>query len=264
MGKLYRSACEVCGMIFTSRSSAKSAGSMRNRHRRETHGNKQVRMRVKELRLREDRLRKRAGRKKPATTEAAKDTLHEAVRLLVLCPRRREVEGSMYTTTRDHFLQLGLATHQIKRREGIDRSKNPEVRGFELVTKFVMGRFYEEAKKLLAEDPAVQFVWFAEDDCRVKPGIALSDIISACRNSSPGCVVWLGYGTRKGEPKVGAHLVSFSRGSLEAFRKDAKCRCHPTTKSFDTMLNCMWHDGLVTVPERSMAVQKRHAFKGRY
>ena len=80
-----------------------------------------------------------------------------------------------------------------------------------------------------------RYVLFVEDDCRLVSGVRLSDILSAARRARSR-IAWLGYGMRRGEPKVGAHLVCFCRAALAQFRTDAAAADPRGILAFDTLL----------------------------
>ena len=228
MAKAYVDLCPACPSQFLSRKSAKSARSMRNRHYREHHGSKQSCKQQASLRRREDRIRKQAVRHstKPVVCPNLVDPV--PAKLLILCPRRREISESLYSKTREQFLHQGFLSKQIKRRQGIDRTIHRHVKGFEVVTKYVRHSFCREAATLFRNDEALDYVLFAEDDCQLKPKVTVRDLIRVCRKAKSDAVVGLGFGVRHGEPRVGAHLVAFSRESLPVFRRMSRTLCKIT------------------------------------
>ena len=88
------------------------------------------------------------------------------------------------------------------------------------------------------EDRTLRFAWFAQDDCRFRPKVRLTDVLDAAKEAD-GRVARLGYGRRQGLPKVGARLVSFSRAALAAFRRDAREILEAGPFAFDTLVRLL-------------------------
>ena len=76
--------------------------------------------------------------------------------------------------------------------------------------------FIPKALLCLRRNPAILYVLFVEDECRMHLGIHLRHVLAAARRAR-GRAAWLGFSFRKGVPKVGAHLLCFSRASLAPF-----------------------------------------------
>ena len=72
-----------------------------------------------------------------------------------------------------------------------------------------------------------------------------------------------GFSLRKGVPKVGAHMLCFSRASLVPFPTMAATVDPFGRLAFDTLLHGMWSRGLVWSPASALAFQVRHELKGR-
>ena len=170
----------------------------------------------------------------------------------------------MFTSTRKHFIDRGVLFGDIHRRQGFDRVTCPDLKGFEVVTKYVRHRFCLEAQAAFDAQPKLSHICFAEDDCRLTPGVDAKALMEACRTAPTDKVLWVGYGLRAGQPKVGAHLVAFGRDSLPKFRAESKQACSSKIQSFDTMLHAFWKAGLVIITPQSMAHQGNHKLKGRY
>jgi hypothetical protein len=73
----------------------------------------------------------------------------------------------------------------------------------------------------------------------------------------------LAFKQRRGKPNFGAHLLAFSRCSLNVFVKDAAAKDPCGTLALDTLLRALWLEGRVWTPRKSLAVQALHALKGR-
>ena len=147
-----------------------------------------------------------------------------AARMLVLCPLRRELRLALFTGARKSFLRLGFPAASIRRAQGADlaqaTSRDRVPRPCMVVTRALLRDFVPAARAIFAQTPGVRYVWFAEDDCRVKRGVSLEAIVEACRVA---CglreIAWLGFRKSGGEPKIGAQLLSFSRSALARFPK---------------------------------------------
>ena len=109
---------------------------------------------------------------------------------------------------------------------------------------------------------AILYVLFVEDDCRMLLGIRLRHILTAARRAR-GRAAWLGYSLRQGVPKVGAHLLCFSRASLARFCAIAGEADTSGRLAFDTLLHAMWSRKHVWAPAVSLAFQEGHDLTGR-
>ena len=190
-----------------------------------------------------------------------------AVRILVLCPLRREMQLALFTDARLPFLCLGIAAASICRLQGIDLARaTPRDRAPKpcmVVSRALLRDFAPAARAIFEQKPRVRYVWFVEDDCRVQRGVSLLALLEAC-SIAGGLrkIAWLGFRTSGGEPKIGAHLLSFSRGALTRFLGDVAKVRSSNTLALDTLLHALWKDGRVWTPEKSMATQTNHALKG--
>lgn len=251
--------CLHCGVAFRSAISLKSASTARDRHVREGHGSRAGRVLARRRRRTTDSKRHKIARRSCHTAQAA---LAASVRVMVLCPYRREAALGLFQAACRSFVDVGMPVQNIRRKQGIDLLRHPEVRRCDVVTRFIVRDFVPAAHKLFEKFPDLRFVWFVEDDCRVKAGTALADLLTASQQAGD-CIGWLGYGRRGGEPKVGAHLVSFSRRALMRFSVKS-CSILATRKlAFDTLLHALWQQDCVWVPRVSLACQAGHSAKGR-
>ena len=133
-----------------------------------------------------------------------------------------------------------------------------------VVARALLLDFVPAARAIFEQTPGARYVWFAEDDCRVKRGVSLEALVEACCTA---CglrkIAWLGFRKSGGEPKIGARLLSFSCSVLTRFLQDVAEVDFSGTLALDTLLHALWKDGRVWTPENSMATQKDHVVKGR-
>ena len=99
----------------------------------------------------------------------------------VLCPQRRH---EMFQQTRAHLVQRGFHISKIKRREGIDLQKytkrhSTDIPRHQVITKYVLEYLRPELKDRFLQNPKLRYVFFAEDDCRLKPGKCARDARTA-------------------------------------------------------------------------------------
>ena len=131
-----------------------------------------------------------------------------------------------------------------------------------VVSRALFRDFVPAASAISEQTPRVRYVWFAEDDCRVKRGVSLQALVEACCIASGlRKIAWLGFNKSRGEPTIGAHLLSFTRGALTRFLGDVAKVRSSNTLAVDTLLHALWKDGRVWAPEKSMATQTNHALK---
>ena len=98
----------------------------------------------------------------------------------------------------------------------------------------------------------------------MKRGVSLDALVEACsvaRGLRPAA--WLGFRNSGGEPKIGAHLLYFSRSALNRCLQDAAEVDSSGALALGTLLHALWLDGRAWTPKNSMATQKDHALKGR-
>ena len=179
----------------------------------------------------------------------------------VLCPQRRH---HMYEQARAHLVGSGFHISRIKRREGIDLQKHPDVRRDQVITMYVLEYLLPEMAKLFSRNPQLLHVFYVEDDCRLKPGNHLKEVLEAAL-AAGSKIGWLAYFIRNGEPRYGTHLVSFSRDSLvhvEELRKQFRASGLP---AFDTLLYNLTkaNPECIYVAPESIAAQTTHALAGR-
>ena len=133
-----------------------------------------------------------------------------------------------------------------------------------VVARALLRDFVPAARSIFEQTPGGRYVWFAEDDCRVKRGVSLEALVEAC---CAACglrkIAWLGFRKSGGEAKIGARLLSFSCSVLARFLQDAAEVDFSGALALDTLLHACWKDGHVWTPKTSMATQKDHALKGR-
>ena len=129
---------------------------------------------------------------------------------------------------------------------------------------YVLDRFLPEVTNLFSKHPALRHIYFVEDDCKLKPGTTFKDVRKVAL-AAGGKIGWLGYYTREGKPRYGAHLVSFSsaslihlEGLLEQYRDDGLPACDTVLHRLETNQP----EAFYVEPE-SIASQATHALTGR-
>jgi hypothetical protein len=176
--------------------------------------------------------------------------LADRARVLVLCPIRRELQLGLFTSARDSFVEAGFPVSAVRRFQGIDLQNNRLRDGVQsanaVVTKSFLREFVPKARAIWSTCPRVAYVFFAEDDCRFLPGVDVEAVLREAK--APGrCADWLGYGLRNGQPKGGAHLLSFTKVGLERFVKDLKPFVKQRALVLDTALHHLWLVGRIFV-----------------
>jgi hypothetical protein len=156
----------------------------------------------------------------------------------------------------------------VRRLQGVDlarrdlRDEHP--RACTVVGCALFRNFVPAANAIFAANPSVRYILFAEDDCRLARAVSLEHLIESCRTAcSLRKPAWLAFKQRRGKPNFGAHLLAFSRCSLNVFVKDAAAKDPCGTLALDTLLRALWLEGRVWTPCKSLAVQALHALKGR-
>lgn len=205
-------------LISEAMSLLKSASSSRDRHIREAHDNSGL------FRRRKTNAKRIAAMRRFARGPAS--ALADRARVLVLCPIRRELQlGLFFTSTRDSFVDTGFPVLAVRRFQGIDLQRNKVRDGVKsasaAVTKSFLRFFVYNACAIWSTCPRDVNVFFAEDDCRFLPGVDVQAVLRAAK-AAGRCAGWLGYGLRNGQPRVGAHLLSFTQAGAERFLKDLK------------------------------------------
>ena len=98
----------------------------------------------------------------------------------------------------------------------------------------------------------------------MKREVTLDALLEACRTAcSLRKPAWLAFKQSGAEPKVGAHLLEFSRSSFSRLVKDVAAKDPSGTLALDSWLRALWLDGRVWTPGKSMVVQAGHELKGR-
>ena len=136
----------------------------------------------------------------------------------VTCPLRRE---DMFTSTRDRLVAAGVAVESIMRRRGIDFAtvtENPHRYPVGLKrSTFLMWDFHKNflpsCQTWFDTRPELQFIWWVEDDCKLKPKIKVTSL-HAHALAEPACLHWAGFAKVRGIAKWGTHLFALSRTGL--------------------------------------------------
>ena len=176
-------------------------------------------------------------------------------------PQRRH---EMFQQTRAHLVQRGFHISKIKRREGIDLQKHTDIPRHQVITKYVLEYLRPELKDRFSLNPNLRYVFFAEDDCRLKLGKCARDARTAAL-AAGSKIGWLGYFIRNGAPRYGAHLLSFSRASLIHLDELLDQHREGGLPAFDTVLyrlSAKNSEAIYVAPE-SIASQAAHALAGR-
>ena len=172
----------------------------------------------------------------------------------------------LFTAARNSLVDVGIGTSAVRRLQGVDlalqRRRDGVPNAAAVVLRAVLRDFLPRACAVFTANQQVRYVLFVEDDCRLVSGVRLSDILSVARRARSR-IAWLGYGMRRGEPKVGAHLVCFCRVALARFRTDAAAADPRGTLAFGTLLHKLWRLGRAWVPSETLAVQVRRTLKCR-
>ena len=113
-------------------------------------------------------------------------------------------------------------------------------------------------------NPKLRYVFFAEDDCRLKRGRGFADARNAAL-AAGSKIGWLGHFIRNGAPRYGAHLLSFSSASLIHLDELYEASVWGGLPAFDTVLyrlSAKNSEAIYVAPE-SIASQAAHALAGR-
>ena len=170
----------------------------------------------------------------------------------------------MFEQTRAHLVQRGFHISKIKRGEGIDLQKHTDIPRHQVITKYVLEYLRPELKHRFLLNPKLRYVFFAEDDCRLKPGKCARDARKAAL-AAGSKIGWLGYFIRNGAPRYGAHLLSFSSASLIHLDELYKASVWGGLPAFDTVLYRLSakNSEAIYVAPQSIASQAAHALAGR-
>jgi hypothetical protein len=133
----------------------------------------------------------------------------------------------------------------------------------EIVTLSLLHAFADRAGRWLEHGTEQRVALFSEDDCRFSASIT-SAVLTSAALAAGKRIGWLGYHRRRGEPRYGAHLLSFTRESLDTFGQQAGSYLQSRMLALDTLLYHMWRDGYVWIPAASLAHQQVHAARGRH
>ena len=273
-------ACPHCSASRAGFKTKKSAQSSKNRHIREKHkpGGSALAgtRRRRDARAHEAQRAHHTVRGTPLRSkrQRAGHVMHNAklsmtsrlgwaaeYECFVLCPQRRH---EMFQQTRAHLVQRGFHISKIKRREGIDLQKHTDIPRHQVITKYVLEYLRPELKDRFLQNPKLRYVFFAEDDCRLKPGKCARDARKAAL-AAGSKIGWLGYFIRNGAPRYGAHLLSFSSESLYHLDELYAASVWGALPAFDTVLyrlSAKNSEAIYVAPE-SIASQAAHALAGR-
>ena len=113
--------------------------------------------------------------------------LADRARVLVLCPIRRELQLGLFTSARDSFVDAGFPVSAVRRFQGIDLQNNRQRDGVNsasaVVTMSFLRGFVPKARAIWSTNPAVLYVFFAEDDCRFIGGVDAQTVLREAKSS---------------------------------------------------------------------------------
>ena len=257
---VFKKTCKKCGHEFTGRAKKNVSYSLR-RHMREDHGIGKGVLQSKQERLEVQRKYKSSAfRVEPVLAGVSKCSIY------VVCPEQREKTEHMFSDTRKHFCEIGFNKSSVRRMYGVDpnrvrRGWSPDdLKPHRFLGKYFICDFYPVA--LAAFNEGVEVIFWAEDDCRVNSGVSAADLVRVVRAAAPAAS-WLGFYGKP--PKWGAHLVGFTKASLENFMPTFKEKHEDSNMAIDTIFATMAAEkgGLIKTPREALAKQKKHALKGR-
>ena len=214
--------CDHCNKRFAwpgKFKTEKIAQSARDRHIREVH-NKKAKFALAARRHRQ-RKYQRTYRVADARACGSSGAVVQAqtLRIFVLTVARREAEHNMFSDTRDHLVRKGFPFETVRSLHGYDASStNAEMRRNGVVMWGFQFKFIQHALQLFDEVPSLEFIFFAEDDARLKDGITAADLVNAARVAAPSAcrLGWLNCG---GHTDYGCQLTSFTREACEKFQE---------------------------------------------
>ena len=131
---------------------------------------------------------------------------------------------------------------------------------------FLTGYFLQHFAPIAAaklKEPGIEFVCWAEDDCRVKPDVSAKEIANEIRDAAPAAS-WLGYMNVDGAPRYGAHLIGFNKVSLPRAVQAAQELYDQKPRALDTVLFYLLSAGIIAAPDQSMASQRSHELARRH
>ena len=127
--------------------------------------------------------------------------------------------------------------------------------------------FLPRTLELFAAEKRLQVVFWVEDDCQLRPGVTMEELVRVTRDHAPK-LAWLGWSRAEGgTPIWGAQLLGLARASAEAAVIWAKAYAG-RRRALDTILNefALGMNGeapTVACSPVSLASQRVHEFKGR-
>ena len=133
----------------------------------------------------------------------------------------------------------------------------------EIVTVAMFHAFATRARRYLENTNSHRVAVWVADDCRFYPRVTLAMFALVAAEASAR-IGWLGFRMRNGEPRYGAHLVTFTDAALAVFLEQAPFFLQSRILAFDTLLYYLWRAGYVWVPSSSLAFQHGHAARGRH
>lgn len=221
----YRNCCH-CGKRFNwpgKFKTEKIARSARDRHIREGHGKEAssalaARQASSALAARQRQQRNYQRTYRVADSSGTEDQ-SQTLRVFVLSVARREAEHNMFSDTRDHLVRQGFPLVSVRSLHGCDASSpDVEVQRNGVVMWGFQFKFIPHALQLFDDVPGLEFVFFSEDDARLKDGIFAADVVKAARAAAPSAcrLGWLKY---HGHTDYGCQFTSFTRASCEKFQE---------------------------------------------
>jgi len=233
---------------------------MLTRHMKEAHG-------VGEGQGKDERLTVQRQYKDSAYRRQLRDDNEPSLVVYIVCAGQRETRKGMFSKTRAGLIDHGFAPQRIHRLHGFDPRKPP--RGFDstdtrksnFLTQYFLQHFAPIAAAKLNE-PGIEYVCWAEDDCRVKPDVSAKEVANEIRDAAPAAS-WLGYMNVDGVPRYGAHLIGFNKVSLSRAVQAAQELYDQKPRALDTVLFYLHAAGIIHTPDESMASQRLHELAGR-
>ena len=194
--------------------------------------------------------------------------LADRARVLVLCPIRRELQLGLFTSARDSFVDAGFPVSAVRRFQGIDLQNNRQRDGVQsasaVVTMSFLRGFVPKARAIWRTSLGVLYVlfFFAEDDCRFLPAVDVQAVLREAK-AAGRCAGCLGYGWRNGQPRGGAHLLSFTKAGLERLVKRTLNPCKAEGAGLGHGIASSLAGGQNFLPAESLAQQASHPLKRR-
>ena len=202
----------------------KSARSARDRHIREGHGSKKASPALAARQASSALAARQRQQRKYQRTYRIADSLgtevqSQTLRVFVLSVTRREAEHNMFSETRNHFVRQGFPLVSVRSLYGCDASSpDAEVQRNEVVMWGFQFKFIPRALRLFDEVPGLEFVFFSEDDARLKDGIFAADLVKEARAAAPSACR-LGWLKSSGHTDYGCQFTSFTRAACDKFQE---------------------------------------------